>query len=202
MLTEIYHNNIIACLTCKVPVIFISTTSSDNNIARSLHYRADEFLIEPVSTDTIAKIINDQIDSRPQIYKEHVLVIADLVLNRETLIVTWRDKKIPLYPRQVRLLEFLMLNPRRPIARIELLKNVWGTDARIKDGTIYRNIKRMRDLFKRQTKCDPIETIHRVGYLFNDQLEQSSSLPRGGRVRGRPILKHCVRWGVECEPDR
>ena len=59
------------------------------------------------------------------------MTIGDLALNRETLTVTWRNKKLPLHPLQVQLLEFLMLNPRRPITRIELLNNVWSTDSYI-----------------------------------------------------------------------
>ena len=36
--------------------------------------------------------------------------------------------------------------------------------------TIDRNIKRIRDAFKREAKRDPIRTVRRVGYVFNDQL--------------------------------
>jgi DNA-binding response OmpR family regulator len=102
------------------------------------------------------------------------LAIGDLVLNKETLIVTWRNKKLPLYPQQVHLLEFLMLNPRRPITRMELLNNVWGTDIYIEDRTIDGNIKRIRDAFKREVKGDPIRTVRHVGCVFNDQFEQLS----------------------------
>jgi len=79
-------------------------------MARSLHYQADEFLIEPISVEEIAKIIDDSIDSRLRSDREHILSIDDLVLNKETLIVTWRNKKLPLYPLQVHILEFLMQN--------------------------------------------------------------------------------------------
>ena len=99
------------------------------------------------------------------------MAIGDLVLNKETLVVTWRNKKLTLYPQQVHLLEFLMLNSRRPITRMELLNNVWSTHVYIEDRTIDRNIKRIRDAFKREAKRDPIRTVRRVGYVFNDQFE-------------------------------
>ena len=134
-------------------------------------YQADEFLIEPISVDEIVKIIDSSIDSRLQSDKKHILTIGDLVLNNETLIVTWRNKKLPLYPQQVHLLEFLMLNPKRPITRMELLNNIWNTDTYIDSRTIDRNITRIRDAFKHETKRDPIRTVRRVGYVFNDQFE-------------------------------
>ena len=154
-----------------MPVVLISSSATENNIARSLHYQADEFLIEPISVDEIVKTIDSSIDSRLQSDRKHILAIGDLVLNKETLIVTWRNKKLALYPQQVRLLEFLMINPKRPITRMELLNNIWNADTYIDSRTIDRNIKRIRDAFKRETKRDPIRTVRRVGYVFNDQFE-------------------------------
>jgi two-component system, OmpR family, phosphate regulon response regulator PhoB len=153
----------------EIPVVFISTSATENNTARSLHYQADEFLIEPISVAEICKIVDNLIDSRLQCDSEHVLVIGDIILNKETLIVTWRNKKLPLHPQQVHLLEFFMINPRRPITRSELLNNVWSTGICIEDRTIDRNIKRIRDAFKCKAKRDPIRTIRRVGYVFDGQ---------------------------------
>ena len=177
-ISQLFDKNIMAGLAGKTRVVFISTSPIENNKARSLHYKADEFLIEPISTDEIAKIIDDSIDAHLQSDKEHILTIGDLALNKETLIVTWRNKKLPLHPLQVQLLEFLMLNPRRPITRMELLNNVWNTDTSIELVTIDRNVKRIRDAFKREAKRDPIRTVRRVGYVFNDQFEQLSSPQR------------------------
>jgi DNA-binding response OmpR family regulator len=182
IIRELFDNNLISCFAGKVPVVFISTSPTENNRARSLHYKADEFLIEPISTDEITNIIVDSIGSRLQSGSGHVLSIGDLRLNRETLIVTWRNKKIPLYPTQVHILEFLMLNPGCAIRRIDILNSVWGTDISIKDSTIDRSIKRIRDAFKRSAKIDPIRTVRRTGYAFNDQFEQLSSLPKKGHV--------------------
>ena len=182
IINQLFEKNTMPDLAGEIPVVFISTSATENNMARSLRYQADEFFIEPISVDEIAKIIDDSIDSRLQSDREHVLVIGDLVLNKETLVVTWRNRKLTLYPQQVHLLEFLMLNPGRPITRLELLNNVWSTDIYIEDRTIDRNIKRIRDAFKREAKRDPIRTVRRVGYVFNDHFEQSSSLPENDRV--------------------
>jgi two-component system, OmpR family, phosphate regulon response regulator PhoB len=173
VINQLFEKNTMFDLAGEIPVVFISTSTTENNMARSLHYQAKEFLIEPISADEIAKIIADSIDSRLKNDREHVLVIGELVLNKETLVVTWRNKKLPLRPQQVHLLEFLMLNPRRPITRMELLNNVWSTDIYIEDRTIDRNVKRIRDAFKREAKRDPIRTVRRVGYVFNDQFRDS-----------------------------
>jgi two-component system OmpR family response regulator len=174
IVSELFEKNIMSGLANKAQVVFISASPTENNKARSLRYKADEFLIEPVSADEIAKIVDDSISPQVQSDRGHVLTIGDLALNKETLIVTWRNKKLPLHPLQVRLLEFLMLNPGRPITRVELLNKVWNTNTSIELVTIDRNVKRIRDAFKREAKRDPIRTVRRVGYVFNDQFEQLS----------------------------
>jgi DNA-binding response OmpR family regulator len=166
IIKELFANNILRGLGDKIPVVFISESSTENNRARSLRYKADEFLIEPISTDEIVKIIDDSISSRLQSDAGHILSIGDLTLNRETLVVTWRNTKIPLYPLQVHILEYLMLNPGRIIERTDLLNNVWRGDISIERTTIDRNVKRIRDAFKRKAKVDPIRTIRRAGYLL------------------------------------
>jgi two-component system OmpR family response regulator len=180
VISILFEEGIMSRIGDKVPIVFISTSPAENNKARSCNYKADEFLIEPVSTAEIVKITNDSIVSRLKSERKHILAIGDLVLNTETLIVTWRNKRLPLYPLQVHLLEFLMMNPRRPITRTELLNTVWVKKVNIDERTINRNIKRIRDVFRRETKRDPIQTVRRVGYLFNDQFEQLSALSGKG----------------------
>ena len=177
-------------VTADLPVIFISSSSTENNIVRSLAYKADEFLIEPVLTKEIAKLIDHTADlpleysrerqASPDNEAEHLLIIGNLILNKETLIVSWRNRNLPLYPLQVHVLEFLMKNPGRPITRIELLSRVWKKDIDLEGRTVDRNIKRIRDVFKRKAGVDPIRTIRYVGYEFDDQFEQ---LPSRRRTR-------------------
>ena len=177
------------------PLVFISSSATENNMARSLHYQADEFLIEPISVDEIVKIIDSSIDSLLQSDRKHILAVGDLLLNKETLTVTWRNRKISLYSQQVRLLEFLMRNPNRPITRMELLNNIWDIDIYIDNITIDRNIKRIRDAFKRENKIDPIGTIRRVGYVFDDQFEQLSSPSEKGHLVNAHHLTHRLPSG-------
>jgi DNA-binding response OmpR family regulator len=173
---KLFSDPIIRRSTELVPVVFISASPAENDRVRALQYKADEFFIEPVSTGGLVKIIADSVDSRLQLHSKHILTVGDLILNRETLIVTWRNKIIKLYLLQVHILEFLMLNPRRPISRAELLANIWNQNSYIGDRTIDRNIKRIRDAFKRKGKNDPIKTVRHVGYLFDDQFGLLSTL--------------------------
>jgi DNA-binding response OmpR family regulator len=93
IVSELFDNNLTSCIVGKASVVFISISPTENNRLRSLDYKADEFLIEPISTDELTKIIDDSIGSRLQSGGSHVLSVGDLRLNIETLIVTWRNQK-------------------------------------------------------------------------------------------------------------
>jgi DNA-binding response OmpR family regulator len=195
IVSKLFEKNIMSDLAGKTLIVFISTSSTENKMVRSLRYKADEFLIEPVSTDEIVNIINESIYSRLQSDREHILALGEILLNKQTLIVTWRNKRLPLHPLQVHILEFLMQNPLRPITRVELLNKIWNKGINIESVTIDRNIKRIRDAFKREVKEDPIRAIRRVGYVFNDQFEQSSSLAKNARTVKARHLKHRLSSG-------
>jgi hypothetical protein len=76
IINQLFKKNAMFDLAGEIPVVFISTPATGNNMARSLHYQAKEFLIEPISIDEIATIIADSIDSRLKNDRENVLVIG------------------------------------------------------------------------------------------------------------------------------
>jgi len=203
LINKLFDEYMTSVLCNGVPLVFISPSAKENGALRSLAYRADEFLIEPVSTDEITNVINNATGSshenslRPDATREnkreHFLSTGSLILNKETLVVTWRNRNLPLYPLQVHILEFLMQNPGRPIARKELLNRVWKEDINVDDRTVDRNIKRIRDVFRRKAGIDPIRTIRFVGYQFNDQFEQLSSLQEKTRGIRKPDQLRAAR---------
>ena len=59
VINQLFKKNKIPDLATEIPVVFISASAIENNMARSSHYQANEFLIEPISVNEIAKIIDD-----------------------------------------------------------------------------------------------------------------------------------------------
>ncbi len=175
---ELYNNNVISKLIGKVPVVFISSSAAENNRARGLNYKADEFLIEPISFGELLNIINGTVRSSLANGSRQVLAIGDLVLDRVSLTATLRSNKLPLHPIQLRILEFLMLNPGHAFTRQEISRGIWSIDNSIDDRTVDVSIGRIRDALKHKVKVDPIRTIRSVGYAFNEAFGETSSLPK------------------------
>lgn len=101
-ISALFDSNTINRTDCTAPVILISASPGDNDHLRSLHYEADEFLIEPISARELLRTI-DGLSTR-QNERREILAIGDIVLDRTSLTVTLRNAKLPLHPVQVRLL--------------------------------------------------------------------------------------------------
>ena len=186
IISELFECDLISSCTDNTPVIFVSSSSLENTRLRYLRYKADEFLIEPISSSNITNVIIEKLDLLHQDEPIKALTVGDLVLNRTLQTVTLRNVKLTLQPLQVRILDLLMQNPGRTFTRQEISSNIWSGDRSIEDRTIDVAIGRIRGAVKSKVTVDPIRTVRSIGYAFNEKFGQVSSLPRKGRGIRRP----------------
>lgn len=181
VMNDLFVNDRIDQVIDRCLTVLISSSSAENAHVRSLNYRADEFLIEPISFGEVIALIENRV-----VEDRKLLEIGDLVLDRTSLTVTLRNVELPLQPVQVRVLEFLMLRYGRACTRSELSNGIWSADCPVDDRTIDVSVGRIRDAIKHKVTVDPIRTVRGVGYAFNEYFERISSLPKKGRGIGRP----------------
>ena len=179
LIKEIFACDMIKGDSFLASIIFVSSSSVDNERLRSLRYRADEFLIEPVSARDILEILDGLSVRQGDRHKS--LTIGDITLDRTSLTVSLRSVKLRLHPIQVRVLEFLMLNPGRAFTRQQIKNSIWAEDDSIDGRTIDVNIGRIRGALKHKVTVNPIRTIRGVGYAFDEHFGQFSSVPKKGR---------------------
>ncbi len=187
LIEALYNNGILAVANNATPVIVISSSRQDNDRARSLRYKADEFLIEPIASIDLLTIIEQTVSTFAQTSTRSVLSFGDLVLDRTSLIVSLRDVTLSLDPVHARILEFLMLKPGRAFTRREISNGVWGVDNSVDDRAIDVFVGRIRDALKHKVTVDPIRTIRNIGYAFNEQFAKIDSRPKKGGVMKRDL---------------
>ena len=186
VIDEFFGSEIISEVVGIIPLILISSSLTKHELARLSHYRADEFLIEPISQLEIINLINTaSLRSKAKKCSRNTLKIGDLALDRTSLFATLRTVRLPLHPIQVRILELLMLSPGRVFTRQEIRKNVWSSDRSIDDRTIDVAIGRIRNALRHKVSVDPIRTTRGVGYAFNERFGRTTSLPKKGRAMKR-----------------
>ncbi len=166
----------------EIPIITISLTRRDNEYVRSICSKANEFLIEPISSIDLITIIEQAVDASLLKPPHAVLSFGDLELDRISLKVTLRNIVLSIDPIPARILEFLMLPPGRVFTRKEISSWVWGAGNSVDDRAIDVFVGRIRDALKHKVAVDPIRTVRDVGYALNEQFSDVGSIPKKGSV--------------------
>jgi len=90
-----------------------------------------------------------------------------VTLDRTRHTAKVRDRELNLRPKEFALLEMLLANKGRVLARETLLQRIWGEDEYIDHGTIDVHIRRLREKLEDEPERPRyILTVRGVGYKF------------------------------------
>lgn len=150
----------------RCPIVFL--TAKNELVDKIVGYEvgADDYITKPFdNTELLLKVkshlrLNKRIDNR---MAGSVIMINDLVLDKEAFEVKQDGKKIDLTTREFELLRYLMENANIALSKEQIFENVWGYDYG-DIGTVAVNIKSLRDKLNDNDKY--IITIWGYGYKF------------------------------------
>jgi DNA-binding response OmpR family regulator len=109
------------------PVLMLTALDALEDRVDGLMIGADDYLVKPFAfEELLARIVAlvrraggpDRVAAR--------LSLADLVLDRETMVTTLAGRRIDLTDKEMTLLELLMSEPRRVFSRERILAKVWS----------------------------------------------------------------------------
>lgn len=156
--------------TRMLPIILLSERSDEVALLRGFSAGADDFVVKPFSTpELMARVRALLRRSRPDL-TEQLLIRGDLELNRETRRVRRGSRDLRLSPTEFKLLECLLERPGQVFTREQLLDRVWGKS--IGDRTVDVCVGRMRKALSRRGERDPIRTVQRAGYSFDETFDK------------------------------
>jgi DNA-binding response OmpR family regulator len=126
---------------------------------------ADDFLAKPFAfAELLARV--RAITRRGAALEEDKLVVADLVLDRVSHLVTRGGRELNLAPREYALLEYLMRNPGRVRSRTMILERVWDYGYEAFTNVVDAAILRLRKEVDQGFETPLIQTVRGVGYLI------------------------------------
>ena len=112
-----------------VPILFLSALDNTEDKVRGLTIGGFDYVTKPFSLEElIARLRNILRRAGTLQDQPRRLRFADLELDEDTLEVSRGGEAIELTGTELRLLRYLMLNPRRVLTREQLLDHVWGYD--------------------------------------------------------------------------
>ena len=152
----------------KVPVIFLSSRSTNMDIIMGVNMGADDYITKPFSLDILMAKIN-AILRRTYSYGDTSLDTIDykgVVLSLKDNTLYFEEKSIELTKNEFKILYALMKKHETIVSREDIMQELWQDENFIDDNTLTVNINRLRKKLKGIGLIDFIKTIINQGYVI------------------------------------
>ena len=151
-----------------IPILVVSARDSETDRVLGLEVGADDYLVKPFGMrELVARCRALLRRSSAQQQQPSVLEHANLRLYPDECRVTRDGLQVNLSPKEYRLLELFMRNPRRVWSRDKLLEQIWGYDYIGDSKTVDVHIRWLREKLE-ANPSDPehLLTVRGFGYRF------------------------------------
>jgi two-component system phosphate regulon response regulator PhoB len=150
------------------PILVVSARDSETDRVLGLEVGADDYLVKPFGMrELVARCRALMRRSSPQALTRRVVQHANLQLFPEECRVTRDGREVNLSPKEYRLLELFMQNPRRVWSRDKLLEHVWGFDYYGDSKTVDVHIRWLREKLEANPSApEHLLTVRGFGYRF------------------------------------
>ncbi len=151
-----------------IPILMLTAKGSETDRVVGLEVGADDYLTKPFGMRELSARCRALLRRERRIMPQQVILqYQDLWMNLDECRVIVRDVLTELSPKEFRLLELFMRNPRRVWSREQLLERVWGPDFMGDSKTVDVHIRWLRE----KLEVDPsrpkyLVTVRGFGYRF------------------------------------
>lgn len=153
----------------KVPVIFASARTSEDDKIRGLDMGGDDYLAKPYSLQELLARINALMRRTYGAETEApVYAFGNIKVNTGTRTVERGGEEVRLALREFDLLAYLCAHPNKAIRKEELLHEVWGAFSEAESATVAVHIRWLREKLEEDPAAPQfIKTVWGVGYQFD-----------------------------------
>ena len=155
----------------EVPVLMLTARDGESEETAAFDIGADDFLRKPFSLAVLKARVRGLLrrSGRFAGARSSVLSIAGIELDASKRIVTRDGKPVELTPREFSLLECLMRNQDKALAKEHILSHVWGLDEG-DVGIVEIYVGFLRKKIDAPFGRKSIRTVRGVGYIIVDEL--------------------------------
>lgn len=166
MLPKINGHEICRSIERKVPIIFITAKSAENDKIAGFSLGADDYITKPFSPREMVARVKAVLRRSGLLPDEaQPLKFPGLTVNPNDRTATVGGKTTALTPKEFELLRFLLRHPKQTFSREQLLNNIWGYDFDGDDRTVDAAIKRLRQKLA-HPDYQYVHTARGLGYRF------------------------------------
>jgi len=152
----------------NIPIIMLTAKGEEEDKVKGLNTGAEDYMTKPFSfPELLARIKSLLKRVKPNIVSEEATYL-DLKIDRESMKVFRKEKEIFLGPKEYKLLDFLIKQPKRVYSREQLLEQVWGDDINVESRTVDVHITRLRQSINIEGAKPLIRTVRSAGYSLEN----------------------------------
>jgi two-component system OmpR family response regulator len=151
----------------RVPILFLSARAEEIDRVLGLELGGDDYLTKPFSVRELVarvKAVFRRVEVPGEAEKSKVLRHGVIELDVERHEARASGEVVPLTATEFGLLGALLERPGVVLSRAQLMARAYRYDNLITERTIDTHVRRIRAKFRAAGGCDPIATVHGVGY--------------------------------------
>ena len=147
----------------NVPIIFVTSMTSDEDELKSLLSGGDDYITKPYNKDILLEKNKRTLKMQDPIrYKE--IKVKDVTLHLHLSIIKNGDKQTELTRNEFHILYYFFLNPDKIVSKEELLDYLWNEKYYLDDNILNVNLNRLRKKLEEIDKPNFIQNIRGKGY--------------------------------------
>ncbi|KRM21070.1 response regulator transcription factor [Latilactobacillus graminis] len=152
----------------KVPIIFISSRSTNMDMVMAMNMGGDDFVNKPFSMEVLIAKIKALLRRTYNYVDRNIDVIEHngLMINLQSGGAQVGETTIDLSKNEYKLLQFLIRHHGQIVSREMLLRTLWDDERFVDDNTLTVNINRLRKKIERTGLGDYIQTKIGQGYII------------------------------------
>ena len=152
----------------KVPIIFLSSANDNMNIVMAMNMGGDEFIEKPFDLNVLTAKVQALL-RRAYSFQGNVNVLEreGMLLNLNDASLSYKGEKISLTKNEFRILQMLMENVGKIVARNDIIARLWESDEFIDDNTLTVNVARLRKKLENAGMEGRIKTKKGIGYYLD-----------------------------------
>tara|TARA_Y100000992_G_C21262213_1_gene491899 strand:- start:18 stop:701 length:684 start_codon:yes stop_codon:yes gene_type:complete len=151
-----------------IPIIMLTAKGEEEDKVKGLNTGAEDYITKPFSfPELLARVKSILRRVKPSTVSEEASYL-DLKIDRIAVKVYRKDKEINLGPKEYKLLNFMIKQPKRVYSREQLLEQVWGDDINVESRTVDVHITRLRQAINIEGSKPLIRTVRSAGYSLEN----------------------------------
>lgn len=149
----------------EVPIIVVTSRSTDMDELMSMNLGADDFVTKPYNTQILLARISAMLKRTRKEEVENSVQYHGLKLQLNNSTVVYENQVIELSKNEMRILYTLLQNKGKIVSRDHLMETLWQSNEFIDDNTLTVNVNRVRKKLESAGLKDFIKTKRGQGYM-------------------------------------